>query len=134
MIPWRLMACRGILIVEDEPMIRESLREALEFEGYKVFTAVNGRDAIETLSHIPHPCLILLDLMMPVMNGWEFLSHRCEDDFLAKIPVAVVTAAGEAKAQNLNAQVVIKKPIELELLLKWVSRYCGPSIVSAEGA
>lgn len=122
--------CTCILVVEDDKEIRESLKDVLEFEGYQIMTASNGQEAIETLKIAPNPCLILLDLMMPIMNGWEFLKHRREFDTLATIPVAVVTAAGDSKTKDIEAQAVIKKPIDLELLLKWVSQFCGRPIAA----
>jgi CheY-like chemotaxis protein len=118
-------SCASILIVEDDKEIRESLKDVLEIEGYQVVTASNGQEAIETLRTMPQPCLILLDLMMPVMNGWEFLKYRRTFDALATIPVAIVTAAGEIKSQGLHAEAIIKKPIDLDVLLKWVGQFCS---------
>lgn len=67
------MNCRSILIIEDEKAIRETFRLALEMEGYQVNEASNGKEGLEALSTMPRPCVILLDLMMPVMNGWAFI-------------------------------------------------------------
>jgi CheY-like chemotaxis protein len=122
-----MVPCSCILVVEDDKEIRESLKDVLEFEGYQTLTASNGKEAIDSLKLAPNPCLILLDLMMPVMNGWEFLKYRREFDTLATIPVAVVTAAGDGKTHGIEAQAIIKKPIDLDLLLKWVSQFCGPA-------
>lgn len=119
------MVCKCVLVVEDDIEIRYVLKEALEIEGYEVYTAGNGKEAIDTLLNTAcHPCLILLDLMMPVMSGWEFLKHRHENDTLATIPVVVVSAAGERKLQEAEAEGVVKKPINLDLLLNWVNRFC----------
>jgi CheY-like chemotaxis protein len=71
-----------------------------------------------------HPCLILLDLMMPIMNGWEFLEAQQATEVLASIPVVVVSAAGD-KARSAKAHGFIKKPIEVEGLLKMIKRYCA---------
>src|SRR5579862_4602951 len=64
--------CSGILIVDDDPDIRDSLKEVLEDEGYEVNGVANGREALDYLRKSPRPCVILLDLMMPVMDGWQF--------------------------------------------------------------
>ena len=118
------MGCSTILIVEDDESIRETLKLALEFEGYEVRTAENGHEGLKILPKIPKPCLILLDLMMPVMNGWDFAAALDKDVFLAPIPIVVVTAFGD-KAKTLNqASSVIKKPVNLELLFKTVRHYC----------
>ncbi|MBI3543836.1 MAG: response regulator transcription factor [Deltaproteobacteria bacterium] len=118
------MACKKILVVEDDPDIRSMISLALEIEGYDVVGAANGKEGLERLSGLSGPCLILLDLMMPVMNGWEFLKAKRESDALAVIPVLVVSAFGD-RAQSTDIQGVMKKPIDLESLLGFVKRYCG---------
>lgn len=117
-------SCRSILIVEDEFDIRETLKYALELEGFEVTTASNGKDGLERLPQMTKPCLILLDLMMPVMNGWEFANTLQDDMVLATIPVIVVTAFAD-RAGGIPAKGVIKKPIDLDLLFATVHRYCG---------
>src|SRR4051812_16237966 len=102
--------CRSILIVEDEELIRATLSLALEFEGYLVFTAANGKEGIELLPKVERPCLILLDLMMPVMNGWEFVDALEKDMILATIPVIVVTAFNN-NTKTIHAKKILKKPI-----------------------
>ncbi|MFO0581640.1 MAG: response regulator [Anaeromyxobacter sp.] len=81
-----------VLLVEDDPDIRESLSEALRYEGYEVELAWHGREALARLARDPLPDVILLDLMMPVMNGWEFREAQLEDAALADIPVVVISA------------------------------------------
>lgn len=115
--------CRSILIVEDDIDIRESLQATLTHEGYLVYTAVNGREGLDVLPRIERPCLILLDLMMPVMNGWEFLSFLRKNDLLATIPVIVVSAY-VSESQPLPVEAVIKKPFDLDLLLDFVRKFC----------
>jgi len=119
------MQCRSILIVEDDESISSTFKLALEFEGYSAFTAINGKEGIETLPNMPRPCLILLDLMMPVMNGWEFLDAIGENTALASIPVVVITAF-EDKAKSIRAEQIVRKPVDLEHLLAVVRKYCGP--------
>ena len=120
--------CKSILIVEDEHSIREILQLLLETEGYPVVCAENGRDALTQLERLDHPCLILCDLMMPVMNGWDFIAEMKKDKLhgFAVIPIVVVSAAGDhAVATRGPVDGYIKKPFELNLLLKVVQHYCG---------
>lgn len=117
--------CRTILIVEDDAAIRTALQLALEMEGYQVKTASQGKEALELLPRIDTPCLILLDLMMPIMNGWEFSQALRQDMVLAPIPVALVTAYSEEAAGFSGAQALIKKPVDLELLYQTVRKFCG---------
>lgn len=119
--------CAKILIVEDVPEIRESLKDVLEVSGYKVSTAANGQEAIDMLKNDQNMCLILLDLMMPVMNGWEFLKERKESSSLSMIPVVVTTAAADTALRGVEAEAIMKKPIAFPDLLSWVERYCGTS-------
>ena len=120
------MSCKSILIVEDDADIRESLHDVLEVEGYEVFAVANGQEALDRLKILPTPCLVLLDLMMPVMNGWEFLEAKQGDLKIAPIPVVIVSAViDQAKAKSKAAAGFIKKPIELNTLLEVVRQYCG---------
>ncbi len=114
---------RSILIVEDSEPIRTTFRLALEWEGYEVFTAQNGEEALTLLRVIPAPGLILLDLSMPVMDGEEFLSHRFTNNSVANIPTVVLTAAGNPTA-IAGAEKVVSKPIELGALLDMAASYC----------
>lgn len=114
------MKTQNILIVEDDKDIRETLQYALELEGYQVETASNGSDALHFLKKNHSPHLILLDLMMPIMNGWEFLEAIKTEAELSRIPVIVITAAGEAASRTVDVNAFIKKPIELESLLNTV--------------
>jgi CheY-like chemotaxis protein len=111
------------MIVEDDDDIRESLQEALEAEGYPVHVAANGREGLTLLAHIERPCVILLDLMMPVMNGWEFLSVQRQDRAFAQIPVIVVSAAPET-ALPRDSAAVVPKPVDLDQLLEVVRKLC----------
>jgi len=119
------MQCKSILIVEDEPAIRENLKALLELEGYPVFTAINGEEGLRVLRSMPRPCLVLLDLLMPVMNGMEFLEAKSHEDAIASIPVCVVS--GVADPPDLSsASAYVKKPVDFDVLLNFVAQHCGP--------
>ena len=117
------MDCKKVLVVEDDLAIRESLEQILEFEGYRPISAENGEKAVEILKTGELPCVILLDLMMPVMSGWEFLQVQKTNQTLSSIPVVIVSAAGE-KARLATANEFLKKPIDVERLLEVVGHYC----------
>ena len=117
-----------VLIVEDDEDIREALAQILEDEGYRIVTAPNGKVGMEQLrDHLPR--LILLDLMMPVMNGWQFRQHQLADAALAGIPVVVVSADGSAsrEAVRMGAADFVQKPVDLEALLRIVASHCRPA-------
>jgi CheY-like chemotaxis protein len=106
-----------ILVVEDDPTLRESLTELLEDEGYCVYSAGDGAEALRVLVKIAKPSVILLDLMMPVMNGWELISALKRDDRFADIPVAVCSAVPQQKPPEIR---FIEKPINLVTLIETV--------------
>jgi CheY-like chemotaxis protein len=116
-----------ILVVDYDYDIREALQEALEDAGYKVAVAVNGRAALELMETGPMPALILLDLMMPVMNGEEFIQIQQEDPTLAHIPVVILTANGriKEKATSLRTAGYMHKPFTLEDLLAIARQFAG---------
>ena len=120
----KIMTGKTILIVDDERDIRETLQEILEMEGFQTLVAANGKEALERLRLVERPCLILLDMMMPVVNGWEFLAEREKDESLARIPVVVVTATGK-KMVPAQIDEYIKKPVELDELMLVVKKYCS---------
>ena len=110
---------KTIMVIEDENDIRSSLKEILELEGYDVLTAENGQDALNVLKQSTKPNLILLDMKMPVMNGWEF-AENFRKTYDSSSPIVVVTAAAdsEQRAKDINATGWISKPFELNDLLK----------------
>ena len=109
-----------ILVVEDEAESRESLRELLQMEGYDVETASNGKEALEKLDAL-EPCIILLDLFMPVMDGWAVLDQLRADGRLARLKVFVTTSA----ASNTPIDVpVFVKPLDFEKLLHALDTFC----------
>jgi CheY-like chemotaxis protein len=114
-----------VLVVEDDREVRESLVAVLEDAGYSVLSASDGRAALELLRAGPLPSLILLDLMMPVMDGFEFRARQVRDPALAGIPVVVFTAGWypvELGGQ-LEASGYLTKPIRVDALLEVVSRF-----------
>lgn len=120
-----------VLVVEDDEDVRETLAIALEIEGYAVETAAHGKEALDRLHEMVNrggderPCLILLDLMMPVMSGAELLSLLRSDPAFATIPVVVVSAWDrEAAKVAPDAQGLVRKPVDLTELLACVEEYC----------
>ncbi len=122
------MATHPVLVVDDDVDIREGLVEALEEHGYAAVGARNGRDALELLRATDHlPCFIVLDLMMPVMDGRAFREEQLKVPELARIPVVVVTAypAGAEQTRGMSASAWLAKPLEMDDLLRVARRYCA---------
>jgi CheY-like chemotaxis protein len=118
---------RSVLLVEDDEATREVVALLLANEGCQVATASNGRVALEQLRHGARPQLIILDLMMPVMDGWQFRAEQRRDASLANIPVVVLSAAGDIrrKAGFLDAVEYLDKPVDPVVLLDTVRRLCA---------
>jgi len=119
----------GVLVVEDDPDIRFGLAVLLEDEGYAVVTAANGREALARLQAMPvPPFVILLDLMMPDMDGWEFRAEQRSLPLLATIPVIVLSAAADlpTRTAKLGVAGVLQKPIHVGELLQAIKRHCPP--------
>lgn len=114
-----------VLIVDDQEDARETMAELLEYAGHDVATAANGQEALTYLRGHSRPQLILLDLMMPVMNGWEFRRQQLADTGLADIPVAVVSGADrvEQKEAAFGAVTFFVKPVDIDSLLQTVAGY-----------
>ena len=116
-----------IFIIEDDARIREMLVEVLEEEGYPVQSASNGQEALAVLHAVPNlQKLILLDLMMPVMDGWTFRQEQLRDPALMGVPVVVLSATYELHRQAaiMNVASFLEKPIDLTKLLTTVAHYC----------
>ena len=113
-----------ILIVEDDADLREMMAQLLTLEGYRAETVANGRDALEYLSQGDRPDLILLDLMMPIMDGWEFRRRQREDPNLATVPVVVLSALDQTRAADLGGTAFLKKPLDFDRLLQLVRQHC----------
>jgi len=116
---------RYLLLVEDSRDQREAMQAALEIEGYHVI-AVPGQEALDHLRGADSPCLILIDLMMPGKNGWQFRAEQLEDPRLAQIPVLAVSGDGRVreKALALGIPESFTKPIDWEALLAVVAHHC----------
>jgi len=113
-------AVASILLVDDNEEIRSAVSELLEDEGYRVATAVNGKEALDVLKRGPLPRLILLDLMMPVMDGWQFLAVRRADPALSRIPVVILSAFAHSADRVAGVTAILSKPLDPDLLLKLV--------------
>lgn len=122
-----------VLIVDDDPGVLEVLAMLLSDDGYRVATACNGQEALSYLAHDEPPALILLDIMMPVMDGYAFRAAQRANPDLSAIPV-VVLSAGE-KSERVTAMQpagFLKKPFNIAALLALVSKYCGEPPSAAE--
>ncbi|RKH65257.1 response regulator [Corallococcus llansteffanensis] len=113
-----------ILIVDDEPEL-EVLARYLELEGYSVLTASNGEEGLLALASCRKPCIVLLDLMMPVLDGYGFLRRLNDDATLCGLPVFVLTASFP-KEQMAGTVGLLLKPLHMEVLLEAVAPYCPP--------
>ncbi len=112
-----------VLVVEDEQHLREMMRDALELNGYAVVTAEHGEDALTKLAEIEHPCLVILDLLMPVMDGPTFIAKMRARVELSSVPIIVHTsAAGQTPA---GVSRVVQKPLMFDRLLSIVREYCA---------
>ncbi len=117
-----------VLLVDDDLQIREFLEDALADEGFEVRTAATGRAALEALAEW-RPGLILLDLRMPDMNGWEFRAQQRAQPEVASIPVIVTTAGTSSQEDlaSLAADAIVPKPFDLDELMATVRRCLGES-------
>jgi CheY-like chemotaxis protein len=113
-----------VLIVEDDADLREMMAQLLSLEGYRAETASNGREALKYLERGDRPDVILLDLMMPIMDGWEFRRRQVENPELAQVPVVVLSALDQARAADLGGTAFLKKPLDFDRLLELVRRFC----------
>jgi CheY-like chemotaxis protein len=115
-----------VLVVDDEPAVRQMFEDILSGEGSEVVSAVDGRAALDLLNDGTQPCVILLDLMMPRMNGWQFAEELHADPALRELPLAVVAANPRFKpdAERLGARRWLGKPIDIDELLATVDDLC----------
>jgi CheY-like chemotaxis protein len=118
---------KSVMIIEDDVEARESLAAVLTSEGYSVIVAEHGRAALDVLRKAPSAvCMILLDLFMPVMNGWAFRDEQIHDPAIADIPVVVITAdtAAAQRVGKLGVVGAMTKPVDFDRLLAMVNAYC----------
>ncbi len=115
-----------VLVVEDDEAIAEALVSLLEDAGHRTCHVPDGRQALDELRNGEETCVILLDMTMPVMNGWLFREEQVKDDALARIPVIVFTAdaLAEEKARAIGAAGWLRKPVDPGRLLKVVEQHC----------
>jgi CheY-like chemotaxis protein len=113
-----------ILIVEDDADLREMMAQLLTLEGFRVETVANGRAALDYLEQGDCPDLILLDLMMPVMDGWEFRRRQRAHPEYGQVPVVVLSALDQTRAADLGGPAFLKKPLDFDRLLDIVRRHC----------
>jgi CheY-like chemotaxis protein len=115
-----------VMVVDDDDDIRETLVGLIEDEGYQVSAYPTGRDALDALQAGMAPRVILLDLMMPVMDGAEFRQAQLADPALAGIPVVLITAAGLEPIQRSDYSEVLRKPLKIDRVLAVIAEYCSP--------
>ena len=113
-----------ILVVEDDPEVRDALTFLLMEEGYSVTAAADGQEALDQLRGPSRPWLVLLDLMMPVMDGFEFRVRQLQDPELAETPVVVFSGGGdlERKTASFGAAACLSKPVEADTLIGVIER------------
>jgi CheY-like chemotaxis protein len=113
-----------VLIVEDDDDLREMMAHMLTIEGFEAATVANGREALDYLQNAELPRVILLDLMMPVMDGWEFRRQQKADPDIAPVPVIVLSALDQGRASTVDASAFLKKPLDFDRLLELVRDHC----------
>lgn len=114
-----------VLIVDDDTDVREMLEMFLGHSGYKITSASNGAEALDKMRECA-PCLVLLDLMMPVMSGWQFRERQLEDPKLSNVPVVCITAAYDPDTVSSRLGLpCLQKPVDLEQLVTVVHRACN---------
>lgn len=114
-----------VLVVEDDDDLREVVTQTLQRNGYVTLSARDGEEALELLQRDPLPALVLLDLMMPRMSGWEFRRRQLADQRLARLPVVVMTATQTLDEAAIQADGLLRKPLSFAGLLATVRRYAG---------
>jgi CheY-like chemotaxis protein len=116
-----------VLVVDDDPAVRETLEALLQGEGHRVQCAADGREALQLLRSGPLPSLVLMDLMMPRIDGWTLRREMRQDPSLAAIPVVILSNAGYPARELVPLEPVayFVKPCDISALLKTVAEYYG---------
>jgi len=113
-----------ILVVEDDHDVRDAMVQVLQAEGYEAVLAVDGQEAVGHLEAGLEPCLILLDLMMPRMSGWQFMEHQTVQALEA--PIVVVSAHGSGdELRSARVAAYMRKPVDVDALLAVIARHCA---------
>jgi CheY-like chemotaxis protein len=115
-------ARRVVMVVDDDDAIREALEDVLSDEGYEVIGASDGQQALDYLNADKRPNAIMVDLWMPVMDGWKFLDAMLADARFSSIPLVVLTAARDQRARALRVAEVLTKPVQLNQVLGVLER------------
>ncbi len=116
---------KTVLIIDDDAAIREVMQDVLELQGYRILTAGDGKEGFNLLCDTqPRPSVILLDMMMPGVNGWQFLDYQRSHPDLSQVPVIICSAYRES-AKAVKPAAVIEKPIQLNKLLEAVKAFCA---------
>ena len=125
MVKTKPVDARLVLLVDDDSGIRESMSELLNSEGYSVLQAENGQMALDVLKKTPRrPCLVVLDMAMPIMDGCGFLKRRAHDPALREIPVVVVSANSQPRAALQGIDGYFQKPVNVDRLIQVIDRHC----------
>ena len=118
-----------IMVIDDDRDVSGAIMEALRDADYEPIAATNGREALDKLRSLDEmPCVLLLDLMMPEMDGWSFRNEQLDDPHLRSIPVVVMTAHGgpnDPPVREVDDADMLRKPVGLQALLAKVEQYCG---------
>jgi two-component system, chemotaxis family, chemotaxis protein CheY len=114
-----------VLVVDDDSSVRESIAEMLEAKGYAVLQAENGQKALDVLKSTQHfPCLVILDLAMPIMDGRGFLKQRAEDSILRDIPVVIVSGNAQSDEPLEGICAYLRKPVNVDRLIDLIDHHC----------
>lgn len=115
-----------VFLIEDDPDMREDLAFLLKHKGYEVQTAEHGQEALDKLGALDRPCMIILDLMMPVMDGWELRAELLGDPDLSQVPVVLLSGIADIQeeARSLDAVGYLTKPVDLNKLYRLVGDNC----------
>jgi CheY-like chemotaxis protein len=119
----------GVLIVDDDELIRDTLRELVEMSGCVALLAANGREALKIMAD-HRPCLVILDLLMPVMTGNELIEEMRREPSLSAIPVVVSTSAPHRAPAGVP---IVKKPVDIDVMVDWMRRSCRCAISKPPG-
>ena len=115
-----------VLLVDDDEDLRDSIADLLRQRGYPVATAEDGHAALAIIAGSRNPCIVLLDLVMPVMDGWKFLAVVQADPAMASIPVVIASAHAATHAPTGVAG-ILHKPFDMDELFATIARHCGPA-------